>query len=239
MKNKIALAIDNIEDPQKIESLINETSPWVGTYKIGLEQFIRFGPPVLELVRKAHRKIFLDLKLHDIPNTVSQAVAAACALGVDYLTVHTQGGSEMLSAATNARNNHSSNGHRPAIIGVTLLTSIGDDLLNTDLKVTIKLQEYVLHLAQLAIQAQINGIVCSAADLPSVAPALPKSFEIITPGIRPAGTDHHDQQRIATPTAALKAGATMLVLGRAVTAAKNPGVAAQEIFNDIASFSNQ
>ncbi|MBN1578494.1 MAG: orotidine-5'-phosphate decarboxylase [Chitinispirillaceae bacterium] len=233
IRNKIALAVDNQSDIEKIESLIAATAPWTGVFKIGLEQYIRFGPPILNLVRNARRKIFLDLKLHDIPNTVAQAVRSACDLGVDYLTVHTQGGSEMLKAAIKSRNEHSGDG-RPAIIGVTLLTSIGADMLRNGLKVEITLQEYVRHLALQAVEAGIDGIVCSAADLSVVAPVLPDHYTVITPGIRPAGRDAHDQKRIATPATAIQAGATILVLGRAVTAADDPGIAAQTIYNEIA-----
>jgi orotidine-5'-phosphate decarboxylase len=231
---QLALALDNTDDRSQLESLIRATAPWIGIYKIGLEQFIRFGPPVLEVVRAAQRKIFLDLKLHDIPNTVAQAVASACDLGVDYLTVHTQGGSEMLRAAVKARDANSSD-KRPAIIGVTLLTSIGAPMLRDELNVGIDVQEHVKRLALLAAASGIDGIVCSAADLGAVTPVLPQQFIKITPGIRPAGSDTHDQQRIATPAAAIAAGATILVLGRAVTAATNPADAAKNICDEIAA----
>ena len=232
IRNKIALAVDNLNDANKIESLIALTAPWIGIYKIGLEQFIRFGPPILQFVRNVERKIFLDLKLHDIPNTVAQAVYAACDLGADFLTVHIQGGLEMLKAAITSRKNHSSDG-RPAIIGVTLLTSIGADLLKNDLRIDINLQDYVRHLAHQAVTAGIDGVVCSAAELPVVTPVLPENFYKITPGIRLTGSNAHDQQRIATPAEAFKGGATMIVLGRAVTEAHNPAIEAEKVNNDL------
>ncbi|MBN1306890.1 MAG: orotidine-5'-phosphate decarboxylase [Chitinispirillaceae bacterium] len=227
------MALDNQSDKKKLESLIAATAPWAGVFKIGLEQYIRFGPPILDLVRNAQRKMFLDLKLHDIPNTVSQSVHAASDLGVDYLTVHTQGGTEMLKAAVKARDAHSGE-QRPAIIGVTLLTSIGAAMLRKELRVDIGARDYVRHLALQAVEAGCDGIVCSAADIPFVKTVLPEHCIVVTPGIRPAGSDAHDQQRVATPAAAIAAGATILVLGRAVTAADDPGGAAQGIFNEIA-----
>ena len=232
IRNKIALAVDNRSDTKGIESIIAATAPWVGIFKIGLEQYVRFGPPILDLIRNAQRNIFLDLKLHDIPNTVAQAVRAASNLGVNYLTVHTQGGSEMLKAAVRSRDEHSNNG-RPAIIGVTLLTSIGATMLRKELKINVDTSEYIRHLALQAAEAKCDGIVCSAADLPVVKPFLPEHFIFITPGIRPVGSDTHDQKRITTPGAAIAAGSTVLVLGRSVTEAEAPGSAAQLIYNEI------
>jgi orotidine-5'-phosphate decarboxylase len=226
----LALAIDNTTTLSSIKALIEQTAPFIGVYKIGLEQFTRFGPPVLDVIRSAGRKIFLDLKFHDIPNTVAKAVVSAGALGVDYLTIHTQGGLEMMSAAKVAAQKC---GRLPKIIGVTLLTSIGEESLHKELTVTLDAGSYVRHLAGLARDAGLDGIVCSAADLPQVKPHLPESFEIITPGIRPAGAAAHDQKRIATPAEAIRNGATLLVLGRAITEAENPAFAAKTILSDI------
>lgn len=233
MKNiKIALAIDNITDLGEITTLIEKTSRWVQVYKIGLEQFIRFGPAVLETVRTTGREIFLDLKLHDIPNTVAKAVRSACFHNVDYLTIHTQGGSTMMKAASEAKKAFS-----PAsamkIIGVTLLTSIDETALNNELSIPDTPRNYVKHLAQLAARSAIDGIVCSAVDLSHVAPVIPDHFEVITPGIRPIGTNVHDQKRVATPVQAVAAGATILVIGRAITAAPDPTIAAESIYNEV------
>ena len=181
-------------------------------------------------MRKADRKIFLDLKFHDIPNTVDKAVLSACDLEVDYLTIHTLGGIGMLRAAMVAANvSRRQKRPPPKIIGVTLLTSIDTDCLHKDLSVAQNLTDYVRHLAMLAVQAELDGIVCSASDLLAVKPVLPSNFEIITPGIRPAGVDANDQKRIASPEEAIKNGATLLVLGRAVTDASDPGKVAEEI----------
>ena len=231
----LALALDNVSSLSAIANLVQAVAPSIGVFKIGLEQFTRFGPPVLELIRRADRKIFLDLKFHDIPNTVNKAVQSACALGVDFLTIHTQGGIAMMRAAKEATEDaRKLRGHAPKIIGVTLLTSIDADCLRNELSIPLAPADYVRRLALLAAQAGLDGIVCSAADLPAVKPLLPESFEIITPGIRPAGTEAHDQKRVATPEEAIKNGATLLVLGRAVTEAEDPGKAAEGVLRGIA-----
>ncbi|MCL2183135.1 MAG: orotidine-5'-phosphate decarboxylase [Chitinispirillia bacterium] len=227
----IALALDNSGDLNALRALIGKTAGSVGVYKLGLEQFTRFGPGVLDIVRDTGRKVFLDLKFHDIPNTVAKAVEAACALGVDYMTIHTQGGTEMMRAAAEAA---SKADRRPKILGVTLLTSIDQTMLNEDLSVQMKTAEYVLHLAKKAVGAGLGGLVCSAADLEMVAPAVPDDFEIVTPGIRPAGADVNDQKRVATPSWAIKNGAGLLVIGRPITGANDPGKAAADIVNEIA-----
>jgi orotidine-5'-phosphate decarboxylase len=231
-KDFIALALDNMDDIDALKSIIQKTSDSVGVYKLGLEQFTRFGPKALDLVRNADRKIFLDLKFHDIPNTVAKAVRAACGLDVDYLTIHTQGGVEMMRAAAEAAHEAA---RRPKILGVTLLTSIGQEALNYELAVQMKTDLYVRHLAQKAVSAGIDGLVCSAADLETVKPSLPKDFEVITPGIRPAGSDVNDQKRVATPEWAIKNGATLLVIGRPITGADDPGRAAEKIAENIRS----
>lgn len=226
----IVLALDNCENCAQLETLIKSTTPYIGTFKIGLEQYVRFGAPIVELAKKSGRSIFLDLKFHDIPNTVAQAVTAAADLGVDYLTVHTQGGIEMMRAAKQAALQAQQQGKkRPAIIGVTILTSISQEALSSELNVGIAVADQVRHLAACAVAAGIDGIVCSAADLPTVKPVLPHDFIVITPGIRPAGSDVNDQKRIATPAEAVANGATLLVIGRPITGAKDPAMAAKAI----------
>lgn len=231
-REKLALALDNVSSREEIEKLIKTTSEWIGVYKIGLEQFTRFGPSILELVRKQDRRIFLDLKFHDIPNTVAKAVSSACELGVHYMTVHTQGGVAMMQAAAVAASRTKSD-ICTKVIGVTLLTSINANALAEELAVQMDSTTYVRHLATLAIISRLNGIVCSAVDLVGVKDILPPHFEVITPGIRPSGSDIGDQARIATPKEAIQNGATLLVVGRPITAAKDPGEAAAQINREI------
>jgi orotidine-5'-phosphate decarboxylase len=220
----LSLALDNVSGLDSLRTLIRATGEHIGVFKIGLEQFTRFGPAVLDEIRGTGRKIFLDLKLHDIPNTVAKAVDAAAAHNVDLLTVHTQGGLAMLRAAGAAA---SAAPRRPKVIGVTVLTSIDGRTLSEELSVSVPLDEHVRRLAGLAAQAGLDGIVCSAADLPSVKPSLPPSFEFVTPGIRLADGSAGDQKRIATPEAAIANGSTLLVVGRPITSAPDPREAAR------------
>jgi orotidine-5'-phosphate decarboxylase len=234
-RDRLALALDNVSSLHALSTLILATAPSIGVFKIGLELFTRFGPPICDVIRDTKRKIFLDLKFHDIPNTVEKAVLSACDLKVDYLTIHALGGIPMMRAAKAAADasRGQSGGKSPKIIGVTLLTSIDADCLKKDLLVTAYTTDYVRHLASLAVQAGLDGIVCAAADLPAVKPTLPPDFEIITPGIRPAGIAANDQKRIATPKEAIKNGATLLIIGRAVTDTPDPASAAASIVAEI------
>ena len=233
-KDNLALALDNVSNLDAITDLVGATREYIGVYKIGLEQFTRFGIPVVEKIQKLGVQIFLDLKFHDIPNTVEKAVASACELNVQYCTLHTLGGTDMLKAAVKAANAYREKGKTPPkLIGVTVLTSVSPEALKNDLQVAMPLTDYVAHLAKNALSSGLDGIVCSAADLPAVQPFLPQNFVRITPGIRFDGGATHDQKRVATPQQAIANGATLLVIGRAVTEAKDPGAAAREIFSVI------
>lgn len=229
-KYYLALALDNCIEKNKIFGLIEKTKDSIGVFKIGLEQFIRFGPEIIEDIQKTGNKIFLDLKLHDIPNTVAKAVIAASEHSIDYLTLHTGGGLEMMKAAVKAAQNIE---NPPKLIGVTVLTSIDQNILNNDLRINGSVTDQVVHLAQMAVKAELDGIVCSAVDLPAIKQYLPDKFEIITPGIRPTGISSHDQKRIATPEQAIKNGSTLLVLGRVITNAENPRKTAEDILNSL------
>lgn len=232
IRNTLALAIDNVSDLEKIEYLIKSTSEWIGVYKIGLEQFVRFGPSILEKIKKINRRIFLDLKFHDIPNTVAKAVESAIELETDFITLHIAGGSEMIKAAVNTKNKTSQN-KKPALIGVTLLTSIDATQLESELQVKLPLKDYVLSMAGLATKFNLDGIVCSAVDLPYVKPNLPPNFIIVTPGIRLAENNTQDQKRVATPLEAIKRGSTLLVLGRIITDSSFPEKEAEKIFKEL------
>jgi orotidine-5'-phosphate decarboxylase len=232
----IALALDNVQDTEQLQQLIHETKDYFGTYKIGLELFTKYGPSVLEFVRKENRCIFLDLKFHDIPNTVAQAVYSAALLNVNFCTLHTQGGTAMMHAASASALKARKDGLTvPKLIGVTVLTSIDNTSLNNDLNVQVPIGSHIRHLASLAITSGLNGIVCSAKDLITVKDIIPDIFEIITPGIRSAGIVANDQKRIATPAEAIAHGSTLLVIGREVTLADNPQSAAKSIYDEVAA----
>jgi orotidine-5'-phosphate decarboxylase len=230
----LALALDNLATPAAVKSLIAATKPYFGTFKVGLELYTRFGPPIVDSVLSSGRKLFLDLKFHDIPQTVSNAVLAASRLGVQYLTIHAQGGSEMMKAACGGARRAAEAGLvPPKIIGVTLLTSINSTMLLNELNVSVAMEQHIKILALRAVDALLDGIVCSAADLPHVKPLLPEGFEIVTPGIRLGNGPVHDQQRISSPKEAIQNGATLLVVGRAVTEDKHPAAAAEKIIQSL------
>jgi orotidine-5'-phosphate decarboxylase len=233
-KSFLCLALDNLKTPSDVRALVASTGPYFGTFKIGMELFTRFGPPILDPVFKSGKKAFLDLKYHDIPQTVANAVLSAARLGVQYITLHTQGGSTMMKSATEAALKAAEMGLTPPkLIGVTLLTSIDATMLLNELNVSVALEQHIKILALRAINALLDGIVCSAADLPHVKFLLPDGFEIITPGIRLSEGPAHDQKRIATPKQAIAGGATMLVIGRAVTEARDPAQAAEKILKSL------
>jgi len=211
---RIAVALDTA-DRAELERWCELFAPRVGVLKIGLEAFVRFGAPAVESARGRGAKIFLDLKLHDIPNTVAGAVGAARALGVDYLTVHAGGGGAMLEAAVAAA------GDELAILAVTVLTSLDAAELER-LALPGSAEQRALGWARLARESGCAGVVCSPQELGALRSELPRPFRLVTPGIRPAGASAGDQKRTATPAAALAAGADLLVIGRPLTRAIEP-----------------
>ncbi len=217
----IAVALDapNLEVAAQWAGLV---TPHVSTVKIGLELYLRYGPEVVASIRGASGvQIFLDLKLHDIPATVASAARAVARLRPQLLTVHAAGGPAMIRAAVEAAAG-------TPIAAVTALTSLdGEDL--TRIGVPGKTADWVLRLAALAVEAGASGLVCSPREVAAVRAEVGPEITLITPGVRPAGIDAHDQARVATPEEALRAGADLLVIGRAITGAPDPGAAAAAI----------
>ena len=197
-------------------------TPYVSTVKIGLELYLRYGPAVVATVRGGSGvRVFLDLKLHDIPNTVSGAARAVSRLRPEILTVHAAGGADMIKAAVEAVPD-------AIVAGVTLLTSIGDKDL-VELGIDGSVSDAVRRMAALAVSAGARGLVCSPQEVAAVRAEVGPDILLITPGIRPAGATSDDQARIATPEEALKAGADLLVIGRPITKSSDPGGAAAAI----------
>ena len=197
-------------------------TPYVSTVKIGLELYLRYGPAVVATVRGGSGvRVFLDLKLHDIPNTVAGAARAVAKLRPEILTVHAAGGVDMIKAAVEAAPG-------TMVAGVTLLTSIGDKAL-AELGVDGPVSDAVRRMAVLAVGAGARGLVCSPQEVAAVRAEVGPDIMLITPGIRLAGATSDDQARIATPEEALKAGADLLVIGRPITRAPDPGAAAAAI----------
>ena len=235
-RSKVCLALDNLYSFDEVKGCIEELSPVVGMFKIGKELFTRFGPKVVEVVHDAGVEVFLDLKFHDIPNTVKGAAYAATQLGVYLFNVHASGGQTMMRAALEGAQDaaHTHNLRLPKVIGVTVLTSIDREILNTEIRIPGSVEEQVLHLARLTQQSGLNGIVCSAADLTAINHDLPSDFLYVTPGIKgPKTSAGGDQKRVFTPQNAVLDGASILVVGRAITAAEDRMKAGQEVLEDI------
>jgi orotidine-5'-phosphate decarboxylase len=217
----VAVALDapDIDTAARWATLV---TPHVSTVKIGLELYLRYGPDVVASVRGGSGvSVFLDLKLHDIPNTVAGAAKAVAKLHPEILTVHAAGGADMIRAAVEAAPD-------TIVAGVTLLTSIGAGDL-ADLGMSGNVSDAVRRMAALAVSAGARGLVCSPQEVAAVRAEVGPDIELITPGIRPAGAESDDQARIATPEEALAAGADLLVVGRPVTRAADPGAAAAAI----------
>jgi orotidine-5'-phosphate decarboxylase len=226
--DRLIVALD-FPDAAAALSCADQLADSVSWFKVGLELYLASGDStVRELKRRGHH-VFLDLKLHDIPNTAASAVRSLAKLEPDLLTLHAAGGRAMLSAAAEAAR---SLPHPPRLLAVTVLTSMNATAL-AETGVSATPVEQVLRLARLAADCGIDGMVCSPAEAAAVHSALPKAL-LVTPGIRPAGADAGDQKRIATPQFALAAGASMLVVGRPITAAADPKAAAQAILSDMA-----
>lgn len=226
---RIAFPLDVATAPDA-RALAARVAPHVGVLKIGLELFVAEGPHVLSLGREHDRPVFLDLKLHDIPETVERAVASAAAHGVRYLTVHAAGGPEMLRRAA-ARAERESGGEL-TILAVTVLTSMSDDDLRA-VGVSAPAQDQVRGLAKLAWDNGVRGFVCSPLEVAMLRATLGPDAVLVVPGVRPAGASAGDQKRVATPGAAIRAGADLLVIGRPIRDAADPAAAAAAIAREI------
>jgi orotidine-5'-phosphate decarboxylase len=221
--DKLILALDT-NDSQEALAWVDRFQGRIGTFKIGLELFSAHGPDLVREVRKRKAEVFLDLKLHDIPNTVSRAVECAAQLEVRFLTLHALGGRGMLSAAADAVSSHP----ETTLLAVTVLTHLSDDDLN-EMGFDHTASGEATQLARMAQKSGIHGLVCSALEAPYMRQFLPHDFKLITPGIRPLGSDSQDQARIATPSEALKNGSDFLVIGRPILAVPDPDAALDSI----------
>ena len=224
---KIIVALDYANEKSAWE-LVQQLDPTLCRLKVGKELFTSAGPQFVEKLTRSDYGVFLDLKFHDIPNTVAKACSAASNLGVWMLNVHASGGLEMMQAAQQAVGDHETS---PLLIAVTVLTSMNQAALNQT-GVAGDLQQHVIRLAKLTQQASLDGVVCSAEETPELRKALGQDFCLVTPGIRPATASLDDQKRVATPNAALKMGSSYLVIGRPITQSPNPLEALQAIHQE-------
>lgn len=233
-REKLVLALD-VDDFKKADELVGKLSDYVGVFKIGSQLFTAEGAKVVNMVNERGGKVFLDLKFHDIPNTVARATEVATKLGVYIFNVHTSGGYEMMRAAAEASEKISLalGIRKPLILGVTLLTSINQEILEKEIGITRRLEEQVVHLAKLAKAAGLDGVVASSREIKQIRKTCGEDFIILTPGIRPAGKSSDDQKRVMTPGEAIKLGADFLVIGRPIRNASNPVEAAKEILKEM------
>ena len=223
------MALD-FDDGQAARSLAAKLKGRCGWFKVGLELFVSEGPALVAAIAREGR-VFLDLKLHDIPNTVAGAARAAARTGAAMLNVHASGGREMMAAALDALG---AGRDRPRLIAVTLLTSIGKDAL-AEMPFDGSPSRVVESLAALAAEAGLDGVVCSAEEVGAIRSARGPEFLAVVPGIRPSGADAGDQKRVATPASALAAGASILVVGRPVTRAPDPVAAVESIVEEMSA----
>lgn len=229
MRNPIILALD-VPEIESARSLIKELAPVVGAFKVGKELFVAAGPELVREIRATGASVFLDLKFHDIPNTVAKAVASAVRLDVQMLTIHTSGGHEMMEAAEEAAQKTALQTGReaPLVLGVTVLTSMDNENL-AEIGVEPNVGHQVERLAALAARSGLRGLVCSPLEIAALRQIIPPEMQLVTPGIRPGGGGGDDQKRTLSPKEAMDAGASWLVIGRPIYQAANPRKAAEEI----------
>ena len=233
MHNPIIAALD-VPTAEQALKLAREIAPAVGAFKIGSELFTAAGPDIVKRVRDTGAAVFLDLKFHDIPNTVAKAVASATRLEVQMLTIHTSGGLEMMRAAETAAQQTSlqSGRNAPLVLGVTVLTS-HEAITLGEIGCEPNVGRQVERLAQLAVNAGLRGLVCSPLEIALLRQVLPDKLQLVTPGIRTGAEKADDQKRTLTPREAMQAGANWLVIGRPIYAAERPRAAAEAILNSL------
>ncbi|MBI5188497.1 MAG: orotidine-5'-phosphate decarboxylase [Nitrospirae bacterium] len=220
---RLILALDVSEHDYAIE-LVEKFKDYVGIFKVGPELFTSSGPKIVEDINKKGKKVFLDLKFHDIPNTVSRAAIAAARLGVYMFNVHASGGLEMMRKCRDSvvETCLKENMERPKILGVTVLTSISKDVLRDEVGIQHSLKTHVKYLSGLVLKAGLDGVVASAREVSIIRNHYGKGFLIVTPGIRPSWSPPDDQKRTMTPREAIREGADYLVMGRAILQQADP-----------------
>ncbi|ORJ63113.1 orotidine-5'-phosphate decarboxylase [Geothermobacter hydrogeniphilus] len=228
-----ALDVDSLEEAQRWVALLHDK---VGVFKVGKQLFTRCGPQVVRMIRDGGGEVFLDLKYHDIPNTVAMAALEACRLGVKMFNVHALGGADMMRATVARVDEQYPRGSagRPLLLAVTILTSSTDQTL-LELGIDRPVTEMVPRLARLAADAGFDGVVASPREVEAIRAVCGPDFAIVTPGVRPAFAAVDDQKRVTTPADALAAGSDYLVIGRPISAAAEPQLAAGKILQEMAA----
>ena len=228
-EEKIILALDGLNKNEIINFL--KKCPKIKWVKVGLELFCREGPEIIKILKKMEKKIFLDLKLYDIPNTMSATCYQISKLGVDIISLHASAGSTALKISKKASVEGSGeyNLKPPTLLGVTVLTSFSSEDLKIDFDIQTSIEENVLKLAELSFKSGLDGCVCSPRELKTLRSTYDSNFQLITPGIRLEEKNKHDQKRVMTPNKAILSGASKLVIGRSITQSENPN----RVFLDI------
>ncbi|MCF7809358.1 orotidine-5'-phosphate decarboxylase [bacterium] len=233
-RDHICLALDVFEFDEA-KKLVEATSEYIGYFKVGMSFFDKVKS-ISDMIHANGGKVFLDMKFHDIPNTVSNAAKTATRLGVDIFNIHAIGGTEMMRRTLDSTKEEADNigGEPPDIYAVTVLTSIDKITLDAELKVRMGLNNYVVYLAGLAKEAGLKGVVCSGHEVKAIKKACGKDFKLIVPGIRPKWmSETDDQKRVFTPERAIKDGADILVVGRPIIMAESHQEAAKRLFHEI------
>src|SRR5574344_368736 len=234
IKEKIVLALD-VDTIEEAKTLIEELKDYVGVFKIGLQMYTQNGNEIIDFMNSQGLEYFLDVKLMDIPNTVAKAGENIVKRGASFFNVHTLGGAEMMrQCAQSAKMQAKGLGRKePIILGVTILTSISDEVLNKELEIEKSSNEYVIKLAKLAKDSGLDGVVASVLEAKKIKEICGSEFKVLCPGIRPEWSLKNDQKRSATPSDAVNAGADFLVIGRAVTKAEDRVKAMEMIYEEL------
>lgn len=240
MADERLIAALDVHTEEDAKALVEKLGDSVSFYKVGMELYYRIGGDIITWLKEQDKKVFLDLKLHDIPNTVANGLVSLMHLGADMLNVHASGGYTMMKTAVDRVHEEADMMGIPApkLIAVTVLTSIGEKDWD-GLGQSCDIREMVVRLAKLAQKAGMDGVVASPQEAAAIRKACGDGFLIVTPGIRPAGADAQDQSRIATPGRALENGATHLVVGRPIRKAENPREAAEAIVREMEAVKNE
>lgn len=234
IKEKIVLALD-VDTLEEAKDLILQLKDYVGVFKVGLQLYTQNGNEIIDFMKEQGLEFFLDVKLLDIPNTVAKASENIVRRGASFFNIHTLGGAEMMrQCVKSAKETANELGQKePFILGVTVLTSISDEVLNNELEIPAKASDYVLKLAKLAKDSGLDGVVASVWEAKKIKEICGQDFKVLCPGIRPEWSLKNDQQRAATPIVAVQEGADYLVIGRAVTAAEDKVKAMQMIYEEM------
>jgi len=234
IKNPLIIALD-VNAIEEASVLADKLSPYAGAFKVGMQLYNSEGPEAIRILKEKNTAIFIDLKLHDIPNTVAGAARVLTRHGVSILNVHAAGGKKMMREAVKAaRDEADKKGiDRPLIVAVTVLTSIDQEVFNNEVGINGSIKERVVLWAKMAREAGLDGVVASPHEIAAIRKACGNDFVIITPGVRPAGVAANDQKRVMTPGEAIRQGATYLVVGRPVTGSPDPAQAARAILEEI------